>query len=361
MAYTLVIIHLESLLMRFERFTKVRLDHIPEITNLVSPGQAGGLPFLIIEKEDLLKTDIRSWSIWIVIAVSILAAGGSTTSQAVSAPIEPSTTHKMEMAFDHVGTEPAFTTNEWQSAPAIQVTQTLTYTTYLPIVTRGHFIAYTYQDDFEDWESGWSWGTSPFDYGYKQDGDGSRVYQINVQDEYELAFVTGPQDRAIALGNFQYEAWMRIGSDQVPMYWYDEYGILLSPKPIDPAALQGANAYTFHIRLRIADDRDSSYSVAKWSTLDRNNRSVLVEVEESDYITDVARVWNRFRITRHGDTLDFYLTHEGKGDWKHVYSITDGALPDQFHIGFYAMHSKDDFGDYEIEFQFDNLWLSAYP
>jgi hypothetical protein len=118
--------------------------------------------------------------------------------------------------------------------------------------------------------------------------------------------------------------------------------------------------------LRIADDRDSSYAVAKWNTLNRKNRSLLVDVEEGDYITDIAKFWNRFRIVRSGDKLDFYLTHQGRSDWKHVYSIVDGAivdgaLPDRLHIGFYAMHSKDDLGDYEIEFQFDNLWLSVYP
>ena len=265
-----------------------------------------------------MKTDIRFWSIWIVIAVSILIAGGSSTSQADSEPIEALTTHKREISFDHVGTEPAFTTNAWQREPTIQITHTHAYTTHLPIVARGYFVAYTYQDNFDDWGSGWPWGTSPFKYGYKEDGDGSRVYRIDVQDEYEMAFITDPHDQAYAPGNFEYEVWMRIGSSQVPLYWYDEYGLLLSPKPIDPAAPVGSNVYTFQIKLRIADDRDSSYSVAKWSTLDRSNRSILVEVEEGDYITDVAKVWNRFRITRSGDTLDFYLTHEGKSNWKHL-------------------------------------------
>jgi hypothetical protein len=307
-----------------------------------------------------VKTHICSRGLWIVIAASILAVGG-LASQAASDSSEPPVAHQVVASFNYVDAEPEVATSGWNVAPAIQMTQTLTHTAYLPTMLRGYFNAYTYQDNFEDWGRGWPWGTSPFDYGYRQDGDGSRVYYIALQDEYELAFVTGPQDQAIALGTFDYEAWMRIGSNQIPKYWYDEYGLLLSPKPIDPAAPSGANVYTFQIKLRIADDRDSSYSVSKWKTLDRNNRSVLVEVEDGDYITDVAKVWNRFRITRSGDTLNFYLTREGKSDWKHVYSITDSNLPDQLHIGFYAMHSKDDFGDYEIEFQFDNLLLSAHP
>jgi hypothetical protein len=308
-----------------------------------------------------VKTRIRSWGLWIVIAASILAAGG-LASRAASKPFEPPATNQVVASSNRVDGEPEIAVSGWNAAPAIQATQDLTPTAYLPIAFKGHFEAYTYQEDFEDWESGWTWGDSPFYYGYKQDGDGSRVYYFAVQDEHEMAFVTGPEKSAIALGNFEYEAWMRIGSSKIPMYWYDEYGILISPTPIDPAAPSGANVYTFQIKLRIADDQDSLYSVAKWNTLSRSDRSVLVEAPESTYITDALKVWNRFKITRSGgDTLDFYLTHEGRTDWKHVYSITDATLPDQLHIGFYAKHSKDDFGDYEIEFQFDNLWLSAQP
>ena len=307
-----------------------------------------------------MKTHICSRGLWIVIAAFILAVGG-LASQAASDSSEPPAAHQVVASFNHLDTEPEVATIKWNAVPAIQMTQTLTHTAYLPAISRGYFDAYTYQENFENWESGWAWGTSPFDYGYKQDGDGSRVYYIAVQDEHELAFVTGPEKHAIARGNFEYEVWMRIGSGDIPKYWYDEYGILISPTPIDPVERSGANVYTFQIKLRIADDQDSLYSVAKWNTLNRSDRSVLVEVAESNYIADALKVWNRFKITRSNrDTLDFYLTCEGRNDWKHVYSITDSTLPDQLYIGFYAKHSKDDFGDYEIEFQFDNLRLSAH-
>ena len=163
----------------------------------------------------------------------------------------------------------------------------------------------------------------------------------------------------------EFEAHMRRTGDH-PKYWGDEFGILLSPQPIDPQNPVGSGAYTFHMELRIDNTEDSYYSIAKWNALNRNNRSVLVRTEEGDDISDVARVWNQFKIERVGDTLNFYVTRQDNSSdgwtaWQHVHSLTDSALDDQLYVGFYAYHSKDDFGDYSIEFQFDNLVTSSTP
>jgi len=245
------------------------------------------------------------------------------------------------------------------SPSGIRSTQEITSSLYLPVVANRFFEAYTYSDDFENWGSGWTWGTSPFSYGYFKDGDGLRVYHLRLDDEYELAFVTGPQLEAYALADFEYRASIRRG-DELPKYWYDEYGILLSPEPIDPAHPSGAGVYTFYIKLRIDDTLDSFYGISKWDALSRDKRTVLVEQAEGEYITDEAKFWNQFKIVRSGDTLTFFVTREHVTGWKEVYSLTDSSLPFQFYVGFYAMHSKDDFGDYEVEFQFDNVWVDAH-
>jgi hypothetical protein len=248
-----------------------------------------------------------------------------------------------------------------EDTAAIRTADILTPTVYLPVMTNKFFTAFSYTDNFQDWGSGWPYGTSPFYYGYKQDSDGSKVYYIRLQDEHELAFLTGPTQ---ASGNFEYQAMMR-RADTMPKYWGDEYGLLISSQPIvDPDSLPAASAYTFEIELKIDPSYDSLYSVAKWSALNRSSRSVLVRTPEGNYITDLAKFWNQFKITRTGDTLDFYLTRlDGSTwkPWKHVYSITDSALPYQLYIGFYAYHSKDDLGNYEVEFQFDNLVMNAHP
>jgi hypothetical protein len=248
-----------------------------------------------------------------------------------------------------------------EGTAAIRTADVLTTTMYLPMTTYKFFTAFSYTDNFQNWSSGWPYGTSPFYYGYKEDSAGSKVYYIRLQDEYELAFLTGPTQ---AIGNFEYQAMMR-RADTMPKYWGDEYGLLISPKAIvDPKKLPTTSAYTFQIELKIDPSYDSFYSIAKWSALKRGSRTVPVRVAEGDYITDLSNFWNQFKITRTGDTLNFYLTRlDGSTwkPWKYVYSVTDSALPYELYIGFYAYHSKDDLGNYEIEFQFDNLVMNSHP
>lgn|GEM_PF-5082767 len=303
-----------------------------------------------------MEKRITFWTIWMISGASILLVGGLAAYAQAWSPEYPVGAPALVALVDP--NDPAI--NLLPTPVTIRSAQEMTATIYLPIVNKNYFDPYTYQDDFSNWGSGWAWGTSPFVYGYKQDGDGSRVYHVRLDDQYETAFITGPSHKAYALGNFEYVAWIR-RTEEMPLYWYDEYGILLSPTPIDPANPSGSNAYTFHIKLRIDPSYDSFYAVARWNTLNRDRRTILVENPEAEYITDLPKFWNKLKIVRTGNRLDFYITREYKSDWKLVLSHTDNTLPPKLHVGFYAMHSKDDLGKYTIEFQFDNLQVDAHP
>ena len=241
-----------------------------------------------------------------------------------------------------------------------QATASLTPAAYLPLAFKTHFKEFWYSDDFQDLGSGWPYGSGDVDYGYKTDGDGQKVYHIRLDDEDDMLFVTAPTSAPL---NFESEALVRRSTTEVPKYWYDEYGLVLSPTPIDPANMSGSQFYTFHIRLRAGNDYASYYAVAKWNTMNISDRTYLVgPTEETTYMTDAAKFWNQFRIERSGDTLRFYLRRPDLGQsWKLAYTFTDSSLPDIFYIGFYAYHSKDDNGSYIIETQYDNLTLHAYP
>ena len=247
------------------------------------------------------------------------------------------------------------------SIVAAQGTQAMTPRAYLPLVQKEWFKEYWYEDGFQDTGSGWPWGSNGFDYGYKTNADTTKVYHIEMDDEDDIVFLTGPQ---YAMGNFVYDVQLRRATQKQPLKWGDEYGILISPTPIDPENPFGASVYTFQIELKIGDDEDSFYSISKWSDLHDPTRDVLKRTAESEFITDLARFWNRLTITRTGSTLYFYLTRVEADHWmpwQHVYTHLDNTLPDTVYIGFYASHSGDDLGEYKIEFQFDNVSLHAYP
>ncbi len=247
------------------------------------------------------------------------------------------------------------------SLGAIGTTGVLTPAAYFPLVSRNYFVPFTYEDAFGDLGSGWPYGGSPFAYGYKHDGDGSDVYHIRLEDEGDLAFVTGP---SWVGGDFEYIASVRRSTTEQPKFWYDEYGLLVSPDVINPAKPVGSGAYTFQIELRIDPAYDSKWVVSRWDALTRSKRVVLGSAAEGDSIADAARIWNELRIVRSGDTMSFYMrTQAGSGwtPWELAHSFTKSGLPYTFQIGFYAYHSKDDLGDYTIEFQFDNVRTSSTP
>jgi hypothetical protein len=267
------------------------------------------------------------------------------------------------------------TQGDTQSAGALAVPapqQQSTIMAYLPMLSRTYFEEYWYSDDFQSTSSEWPYGriehynshSADFQYGYKTDSDGEKTYHIRIIDLNDHVFVTGP---AHTLGNFDFEAEVRRASTEIPLLWGDEYGIVLSPTPIKTYNPSAQNVYTFQIRLYVADDRPRRYLVKKWSITDlyHDSASTLVNKEESTYLTNKAKVWNKLRIVRTGNTLDFYLTTQKSStdttykSWKHVYTLTDDALPPVLYIGFFGAHVKEK--SYPIEFQFDNVKLHAYP
>jgi hypothetical protein len=236
---------------------------------------------------------------------------------------------------------------------------TITPQAYLPMVARQYFKEYTYQDDFSNWASGWPWYMNSVDYGYKQDGDGSKVYHIRMYDTNAHLFVSGP---GLAVGNFDYQAQVREATTAQPLWWGDEYGILLSPAPIDPNNPSGGPVYTFQVQLHAGSGLYPLYAIKKWTDLAQLQKTLIREETAGDWLTNLPKFWNRLRIVRSGNTLDFFISRqEGTGwtAWQHVYTYTDSGLPAELYVGFCANHAEE--GAYTIEFQFDNLWLHAYP
>jgi hypothetical protein len=239
-----------------------------------------------------------------------------------------------------------------------QVTMTSPYTMYFGYVTKNGFTAFTYQDNFQSTSSGWPWKTGSFDAGYRTDGDGSRVWHYRMTTEDDIGFATGP---TYVGGNFDYTAYMRRATLEQPLYWYDEYGLLVSPNPVDLNSPSVNGAYTFHIKLKVGSGDNSSWEVAKWTAPNKSNRTILVSQEDGTRITDAAKVWNIFRIERNGTQLRFLLNREGGGALQQVFTYDDPSIPYVMYIGFYAAHSKTDFGDYPLEAQFDNVVANSAP
>ena len=230
---------------------------------------------------------------------------------------------------------------------------------YLPVVARQSFQEYTYQDDFSNWSSGWPWYNNSTDYGYKQDGDGSMVYHIRMYDKNAHLFVSGP---GRTYGNFDFQAQVREGTTAQPLWWGDEYGILLSAAPIDPRNPSGGPVYTFQVQLHAGPGLYPLYSIKKWTNLAQLQKTLIREQSAGDWLTNLPKFWNRLRIVRSGNTLDFYISRqEGSGwkAWQHVFTYTDSRLPMELYVGFCANHAEE--GAYTIEFQFDNIWMHAYP
>jgi hypothetical protein len=240
-----------------------------------------------------------------------------------------------------------------------QVTPTLTPEAYFPITFRNYWFSLWAQELFQDYSGNWPWSSKsePFSYGYLTDGDGQKVYHIGMDDEGDLGFVTGPMWVA---ENFEYSAWFRRGMLEQPKYYYDECGILVSPAPIDdPYHPVGSNVISFGIQYKYGSGVRSSYIISRWDALNMNNRAVLYIAEEGHELTDEAKFWNWFTISRVGDTLSFHLRRsEGEtftGGMTSPFTHTDATLPDTLYVGFYAYHSKDDQGSYRLEFQYDTV------
>lgn len=257
--------------------------------------------------------------------------------------------------------DPVAGIDSYSGKSTISAQGVMTTVAYLPVFTKGHWTEKWEEEHFQDYSGGWPYNNSsePFSYGYLDDGT-AKVYHIGMDDEGDLAFVTGPMTVA---GDFEYDALFRRALNKQPLFYYDECGILVSPAPITPTSPSGADVYSFGIQYKIGGGVKSSYIIAKWNALNMNNRTVLW-VEQEDYnLTDEPKFWNWFTISRVGDTLSFslkrWLGQAPPNEWTtgetSPLSHTDATLPDELYVGFYAYHSKDDNGNYRLEFQFDDV------
>lgn len=233
---------------------------------------------------------------------------------------------------------------------------------YFPILARDWFEEYTMQDDFDPPLPGWPAGSvrnvvtvrEEFNYGPFVDGDGSTVYQLGMRDNFDHVFLTGP---LYVLKNFEYEAWMRRLSAERDQQL--EYGILISPTPIDPANPHAEGVYTFQIQLGYS----GAWWVKKWDVYNLDTHPAQkIANGASSVVTEGYKQWNQLRIRRVGDTLHFDATHgntpPGPGDWVNLASHTDPSLPDQFYVGFFGAHPNITMWRY---YQYDNVYVHAYP
>ena len=233
---------------------------------------------------------------------------------------------------------------------------------YFPILVRDWFEEFTAIEDFEPPLTGWPEGSvrntvtvhEEFNYGPFVDGDGSTVYQMGIRDNFDHVFVTGP---LYVLKNFEYQAWMRrLSADRDQLF---EYGILISPTPIDPAHPYAEDVYTFQIQLGY----NGAWWVKKWDVYSLDDHPAdTIDHGQTGAVTEGYKQWNQLRIRRVGDTLYFDATHgstaPNPGDWVNLLTHTDHSLPDQFYVGFFGAHPNSTMWRY---YQYDNVYVHAYP
>jgi hypothetical protein len=260
---------------------------------------------------------------------------------------------------------------------------------YMPTVFRNWFTPYTYQDDFSNWSSGWPYGSvrveslsgfgivepeeaivdlegdvSPFvaleySWGYVKDPDNSAQsrYFIWVRDNGDHVWLTGP---AQTWQNFDFHADARLWTTEMPADWGDEYGILISPKAINPSSPKADGVYTFQIRLKRSDSGTPMWIVKKWDIESTGTHpgDELAKGTRTDRITQEPKFFNILRIERNGSKLRFQVTRSGMS-WVEVASVTDNSLPERLYIGFFAAHTG--MYSYNMEYHFDNVYLYSYP
>lgn len=232
---------------------------------------------------------------------------------------------------------------------------------YLPMVFRGWFKPFTYADNFSNWSSGWPFGdlrrlnpdgsvAEEFSWGYYDDPDGTDAYLIRIRDNHDHVFLTGP---GYVRGNFEYEVQMRALQNGRQLF---EYGILLSPTPLDPANHQGDQVYTFQIRQGY-----SRWVIRKWNLISHMNHYVYPDYdfqENTSHLTEVAGFWNQFRIERTGTELRFYLKRLEEGSFTLVKTVNDPNLPQQLYMGFFA--ANPDYTTW-MSYEYDYVSASSHP
>ncbi len=264
-----------------------------------------------------------------------------------------------------------------------QTTLAVSGKTYMPVVFKNKFYGYEKTDNFTNWSSGWPAGgkrtlnpdgsvAEEYNFGYKVDNTfgslhnwtGSDpvtlggLYHIWVRDNGDHVFLTGPESMAVQQ-NFTYAASLRRRTTGVMDG--DEYGILISSKPIDAINQQSDLVYTFHVRLFVSSQKRQAV-VKKWKIVSHGIHQVTYErsFEPNNYLAWEQNFWNRFYIIRQGNTLTFCTQNEGTwGKWNEgcVHALTDDSLPDKLYIGFYAAHYRE--YSYDMEYQFDDVYIKA--
>lgn len=252
---------------------------------------------------------------------------------------------------------------------------------YIPLIVKNYFTGWEFRDDFGDWNSGWTWGehvtlnpdgskSDEFYFGYKMDtnrltrSDGS-LYYILAHDDEDHVFLTGPQDKALVYYDFTYEASARTASNNRRG---DEYGILISPVPLDPRApnSQGLPVYTCQIRLK-NDDTKRHWVFKKWTIANSHDHPAdeLAIGTEVSWLTSNTYWWNRFKIERVGNTITCSsYAEESWTKWQPLasrdMSLDFASVPDKFYVGFYLAHSEPYSYDFEAQFE-DVIAISRKP
>ncbi|MBN1582378.1 MAG: PKD domain-containing protein [Anaerolineae bacterium] len=262
------------------------------------------------------------------------------------------------------------------------VSETLSVTakTYMPVVFQNFFTGLEYFTGFGPGESGWPYGdhitlnpdgskSDEFYFGYKTTSaapNGSyrsdgKVYYIRAHDDGDHVFVTGPQNKAYTSQNFVYQAVGRTVSSQRRG---DEYGILISPVPLDPKHpdSQGLPVYTLQVRL---SGDNKAWVFKKW-VIENSHDHPADELAKgtTDWLTINTDWFNGFKIERVGNTIHAYVHGASTwGKWKEVASrdmTKDFAkVPDKFYIGLYLAHTQP--YSYDFEAQFDNVSVISTP
>jgi hypothetical protein len=238
---------------------------------------------------------------------------------------------------------------------------------YFPILARDWFEEYSIEDGFGPPLPGWPAGSvrnvvtvrEEFNYGPYEDADKSKVYQIGVRDNDDHVFLTGP---LYVLKNFEYQAWMRRKSCATDQAF--EYGILISPVPIDPAHPQAEDVITFQSQLGFGDK--GFWWVKRWDVSSVGVADAVEKIgnDRTDALTEECNIWNVMRIERVGNTLTFKVTNQRRGidNFQTVATYTPGPgkplLHDQYYVGFFAAHPGVTEWRY---YQYDNVYVHAYP
>jgi len=256
---------------------------------------------------------------------------------------------------------------------SVAATGTVEPRAYFPILAHSWFQEITASEDFEPPVVGWPEGSvrnvvsvrEEFNYGPFVDPDQQTVYQLGIRDNDDHVFLTGP---IFVLKDFEYQVKMRRhhsdSEGPCPQDQAFEYGILISPVPIDPAHPKAEDVITFQSQLGY--DPLGWWWVKRWnvSSVGQADSVEKIANDHTSALTEECNIWNVMRIERSGNTLTFKVTNEKRGidKFQTVATYTPGPgdppLHDQYYVGFFAAHPDLTTWRY---YQYDNVYAHAAP